>query len=80
VSAAAADIRLERASDLVLARMRVPIEQRLGRDQDPAEAVPTLARAFVDECLLQRMEAVSIREALDRRDLFPGDRIHRKIT
>ena len=80
MSAAAADIGLERASDLALARMRVPIEQRLCRDEDPAEAEPTLARGFVDERLLKRMKAIPVRKALDRRDLLSGNGIARKIA
>ena len=68
--AAAADIAVERLRDLAARRLRVFVEQRLGRDQDARQAIAALAGLLVDESLLQRVRALGAAQALDGGDRF----------
>ena len=76
VRAAAADIVVERLRDLGARRRRVPVEQRLGGDQDAGQAIAALAGLLVEKGLLQRVRPVGAAEPLDRRDRFAGDGRH----
>lgn len=71
--AAAAQIVIERTSNLVARRCRIAVEQRLGRDQDAAETIAALARLLLKKGLLQRMRLVRRAKAFDGRDAAAGD-------
>ena len=75
--AATAQMRLERRDDRLARRMRLLVQQRMGREQHAGRAVATLQRAVVDEGLLQRVQPRARREALDRRDVLAGDAAER---
>src|SRR5690242_17040305 len=68
VARAAADVARELLADLVLRRVVVRVEQRLRRHQEAGRAEPALETVVVLERLLQRMQLVTIGEALDRLD------------
>src|SRR5262249_51213775 len=55
VRTAAADIAIERLRNLRARGLGVLVEQRLGRDQNPGQAIAALAGLFVEKCLLQGM-------------------------
>src|SRR5579862_6379613 len=69
VAGAAAKIPRQRVANLGLARMRVMVEQRLGRHQEARRADAALQARVLEELLLQRMQLGALREALDRFDL-----------
>ena len=71
---AAAKIVVERRGDLCARRRRIAVEQRLGRDQNAAEAIAALARLLFQKCLLQRMRLFRRAEPFDRGDAAAGDR------
>src|SRR5437870_4039285 len=69
VAGAAAEIALERAANLLLARRRVLVQQAHRREHHPGRAVAALQRVLLVERLLHRVELAVRGETLDRRDL-----------
>ena len=69
VPGAAADVPLERDPDVVLRRVRIPLEESGRAHQHPRRAVAALQRVVLVERLLERGELTVGREALDGRDL-----------
>ena len=59
----------QRLPDLRLGRLRILIQERLGRQDDAAQAEPALRRLLVDERLLERVRLLGRAEAVERRDL-----------
>src|SRR5262249_61158326 len=70
VPGAAAEIPGECFLDLIAARLRVLLEQRLRGQKKPRRTVPALRRSQVREGLLGRMEPARIRHPLDGSDGF----------
>src|SRR5207253_234839 len=69
VARAAADVALDAAADLLLARARIALEQVCRADQHAGGAVAALERVVRRERLLERRQpAVVAREPLDGRD------------
>src|SRR5215468_3431490 len=84
VSGTAAEIARDRLTDLLLARVLVPLEQRDARHHHSRRAVAALQAVFLGEPLLHRMELAALLETLDGPDLAPvrlhgenGARFHR---
>src|ERR1700722_5146228 len=71
VAGAAAEVAGEPVACLGLARVRVAREQRLGGDQEAGRAEAALQRRMLEELLLQRMQVVAVRHALDGLDRVP---------
>src|SRR6202047_5235560 len=71
IGAAAADVAAHRAVDLLVAGLRVRLQQRRGGHDLARLAVPALRRAELDPGLLDRVAAV-VRQALDGGDLRQG--------
>src|SRR4051812_23700989 len=69
VPGAAAQIAGQPVAGLFLGRVRVLVEQRLGRDDKARRAEAALQRRVFEEFLLHRMQLVAFGDALDRRDL-----------
>src|SRR5204862_6186571 len=69
VAAAAAEVAGQAQADLLLARLRILLEQALRRQHHPGRAPAALARARVGEGALHRMVAA---EALDGRHVSAG--------
>ena len=65
IAGASAKIARQRIANLGLARMRIVIEQRLGRHQEAGSANTALEAGVLEELLLQRMQLGALREALD---------------
>jgi hypothetical protein len=65
---AAAQVARHLGPDLGIGRMRVPIQQGLGGDNHSRDAKPTLDRVLVDKGLLQRVQAASRPDPLQRGD------------
>src|ERR1017187_1524592 len=70
VTRAAAQIARQRVAHLGLARIRIAIEERLGRDQKSWRADSALEARIFEELLLQRMQRRAVRQALDGGDLL----------
>src|SRR5207302_7075682 len=68
IAGAAAQIARQGFTNLIARRVRMLVEQRLGRDEQPRRAVPALRRAEVGEGVLQRMKASVGGEPFDRCD------------
>src|SRR3954452_17328874 len=68
VVGAAAQIAGQPVAGLFLGRVRVVVEQRLGRDDKARRAEAALQRRVFEEFLLHRMQPVALRDALDRRN------------
>src|SRR5262249_7857542 len=66
VAGAAAEIARQRLADLGQRRLRLLLQQRLRRQQESRRAVAALRGAEIGERLLQRMESLGSRHALDR--------------
>src|SRR5262249_53948292 len=69
VAGAAAEIPRQRLLDLIAARFRVLLQNRLRGEEEPGRAIPALRRAQVREGLLERMETARVRHALDGLDV-----------
>src|SRR5262245_32318341 len=69
VAGAAAEVTHEPLFDLVLSRLGVLVQQRLGGDNLARGADAALEATAIDECLLDGMEVVRRADALDRGDL-----------
>ena len=61
----------------VVGRLRIYVEQRLRRQDDAAETIPTLRGALLDERLLNGMRMFRSAEALERRDFRISGNTHR---
>jgi len=70
----ATEVRHHPMRYLVIARVRVHVEQRDGGDDHAGRAKPALHRIDVNEGMLRRMQLAVASEALDRRDR-PTDHI-----
>src|SRR6202030_4406722 len=68
IAGAAAEIAGEPVTRLVLCRIRIAVQQRLGSDQQARRADAALQRRMFQEFSLQRMQIVPTRHALDRLD------------
>src|SRR5678815_5410244 len=68
VPGAPAEIAREPVADLGLRRLDIALEQRLRGDEDARRADPALQRGVLEELLLERMEGLAVRHALDRLD------------
>src|SRR5688572_10152308 len=66
---AAAEDAGQRAIDVVVGRGRRAVDERLGAQDDAAQAETALRGLFVDERLLDRMQPVERAEPVERRDL-----------
>src|SRR5262249_8609079 len=66
--AAAAEVPGQRLGDLGAAWVWIAIQQRLGADQDPGQAIAALTGLQLDECGLQRVRLIRRAEPLDRGD------------
>src|SRR3954453_13105183 len=73
MTAAAADIVVERKRDLGPARRRVRVEQCFRGDDDPRQAIAALPGLLVEKGLLQLVRLVARADPLDRDDLLSGD-------
>jgi hypothetical protein len=73
LSAAAADIAFEFASDFGLGRRRISPEKADALHDHAWRAVAALHGIAIYKGLLQWVEAFTIRQAFDRGDLFPRD-------
>src|SRR5262249_34947576 len=69
VAGAAAEIAREAEADLALGRVRIVVEQRLRRDQEARRADAALECCEFQEFLLERMQLVSVGDALDCADV-----------
>src|SRR5690348_4079129 len=69
VSGAAAKIARQRIANLGLGRMRIVVEQRLGRHQEARRANAALQASVLEELLLQRMQLGTLRQPFDGLDL-----------
>ena len=69
IAGAPADVAGERLANLIGARIGIPLQERLGRDEQARRAVAALRRPEVGEGLLQRVQAPVITEALDGHDV-----------
>src|ERR1700694_3990378 len=67
---------LQRLLDFCLARIRIAVEQRLGRHHHAVAAIAALAGLLLDERTLQRVQLVERAEAFDGSEP-PRDRRHR---
>lgn len=80
---ATAQIVLECGLDLRGAGMRGYVEQRLGREDEAADAVAALCCLFLNEGSLQRMRVLRRAQTFDRRN-FPfadvGERKHARVA
>src|SRR5262245_25593586 len=79
VGAAAAEIAVEAGADVLFARPRIGVEQRLGRHDHAVAAVAALGGLLGDEGALQRARLFDCPQALDGGDLGVtqrGDRGH----
>src|SRR5260221_11527784 len=65
VAGAAAQVPRDRFLDSLAARVRLALEQRLRRHQDPGGAVAALRAAEIGEGRLQRMQLAAARQPLD---------------
>src|SRR5690242_20816810 len=70
---AAAQIIVERAGDFRACWRRIAVEQRLGRDQNPAKTISALAGLLLEKGLLQRMRGLRRAETFDGRHAAAGD-------
>ncbi len=77
VAGAPAQVASDRLPDLVLGRLGVVGEERLGGHDHARRAVAALRREAVGERLLDRVERAVAGQPLDRRDLR-ADRLHRE--
>src|ERR1700730_6525126 len=71
VPRAPAEVAGEPVADLGLRRVERPLEQGLGRHEEPGGADAALERGALQELLLQRMERLAGGHALDGLDLLP---------
>src|SRR3954454_18856517 len=71
VARAAADVALDRVPDLVVRRVVVPRKQVCGRHDHPRGAEPALQAVLLPEGVLERVQLVALRHALDGRDARP---------
>src|SRR5262249_25611573 len=71
VAGAAAEIAGQPETDLGLRGVGVPVEQRLGRDQEPGRTDAALQGRMLQELALQRMQRLARGHALDGADLTP---------
>ena len=62
----------------VVGRARILVEERLGGQDDAAQAEAALRGLLVDERLLNRMRLLGRAQAFERRDLGTGDRADRR--
>ena len=72
VARAAAKVVGQVEADLVLGGIGVPVQKRLGRDQEAGRADPALQRGPFEEALLDRVQVAVLGQAfhgLDRRSL-----------
>src|SRR5215831_11059421 len=78
VAGAPAEVAGEPVARLGLRRARITVQQRFGRDQQAGRTEAALERRVFQEFLLQRMQSVPARHALDGLDLvaFGLDRKH----
>src|SRR5262249_43803653 len=67
IAGAATQIARERVLDLIARRLRMLVEQRLRRDEEPGRAIAALGGAEVCERFLQRMQPPIARQPFDRR-------------
>ena len=77
VGAAAAEIAGQRLAHVGLGRLRLAVEQFLGRHDHAVDAVAALRGLLVDEGLLQRMRLVDRAEPFDGGDLGVAERADR---
>src|SRR2546427_2161721 len=73
VAGAAAKVPADRRGDLRARRPRRRIEQRLRGHEHPGRAVATLRRALFGKCDLERVQRLTLREALHRRHIGVAD-------
>ena len=78
VGAAAAEIAGERLAHVGFGRLRLAVEQLLGRHDHAVDAVAALRRLLVDEGLLQRVRLLERAEPLERGDLGVAERADRR--
>src|SRR4029077_20151816 len=71
VARAAAEVAGDSGPDLVLRRLRVPVEQPGGLHDHAGRAEPALQAVLVPEALLEGMEGGPVGHALDRPDRRP---------
>src|SRR5688572_11683249 len=71
LGAAAADVAVERATDVVARRVRVLFETRGAGDDEPRRAEAAHEPVALDELLLDRVEPAVLPQPLDRLDLPP---------
>src|SRR6187399_316660 len=69
VAGAPAQVAGEPEADFLLARVRAPLEQSIGRHQHARGADAALKRGHFEEFLLQRMQLLAVRHAFDGADL-----------
>src|SRR4029079_5998545 len=69
VPGAAAEVPLERLADLVVGRIRVPLEDLGGGHDHPGRAVAALERVVLVERTLERVQLAVFCEAFDRLDV-----------
>jgi len=70
VTAAAADVAGDSFADLELTRIRVLIQQPLGRKQHTGRAKTTLDSRIVDERLLERVKTGHVTKTLDSENIL----------
>ena len=73
IGSAAADVSLHILPNLLRCRMRIRSQERNRGDNHPRSAVPTLQRAFRQECFLDSTQAPVHFQALDCGDLSRPD-------
>ncbi len=76
MSAAAAEIGVQRRHDFLARRLSPAADQFRRRHDDSGQAVATLAGLEIDECALQRMRPVECPQAFNGRDRFALDGSH----
>src|SRR5207237_3456888 len=80
LGAAAAEMRRERRTDLVVARIGRPVEQRLRADDDAGDAVAALRRLLLEEGLLERVQPLGRPDPFERRDLVADESLDRRCA
>src|SRR5688500_8623186 len=71
IAGAAAEVGREYIQQLVVADVRIPLQRIRRQHQEARRAEAALQSVVIDEGLLQRVQRVTVRQALDGADLPP---------